>query len=297
MSLNKPILVLDDLVKNSRSRRVRHLAFSLSKNLKLPLTLLHVQDIAPEIYLSFGHELAESLLASGKSELDKIRKTLGKNTKAIQAKGNPSQEVIRLSKGKKYSFVVQGTSNLTGIGALLLGSVAEGVIRSSSIPVLTLGPKAKATTLKSILVPTTLTGNTLAAEIFALNLAKKNKAKVFLLHSFMDSLHPILQTASATKRGEKELEPILESLRVQARKKLQECASQFQKAGLEVEIILDESRAGATQAILKNAKHIQAIVMGTHGRTIPEGLFFGKTARVVIMGSPVPVFTVKSSKE
>lgn len=297
MSLNKPILVLDDLVKSDRTKRVRNCASSLSKSLGLPLTLLHVQDISPEMYLSFGHELSRALMESGKAELEKVRSILGKNTKTLQVKGNPSHEVSRLAKGKKFSLVIQGTSNLTGMAALLLGSVAEGVIRSSNLPVLTLGPKAKATNLKSILVPTTLTKNTLAAEDFALILAKKTKAKVTLIHSFIDSLHPLLQTASATPRGKKELEPILENLRVEARKKLHVRASQFQKAGLEVEFILDESRSGATETILRNSKRSQAIVMGTHGRTIPEGLFFGKTARAVIMGSPVPVFTVRSSKE
>ncbi|CQH58988.1 UspA domain protein [Halobacterium hubeiense] len=49
--------------------------------------------------------------------------------------GNPSREIVRYA--EDCDLVVMGTHGRGGIDRLLLGSVAEKVVRSSSVPVLT----------------------------------------------------------------------------------------------------------------------------------------------------------------
>ncbi|MCG1003674.1 MULTISPECIES: universal stress protein [Halobacterium] len=51
--------------------------------------------------------------------------------------GNPSREIVRYAEDEDCDLVVMGTHGRGGIDRLLLGSVAEKVVRSSSVPVLT----------------------------------------------------------------------------------------------------------------------------------------------------------------
>ena len=51
--------------------------------------------------------------------------------------GNPAREIVRYAEDEDCDLVVMGTHGRGGIDRLLLGSVAEKVVRSSAVPVLT----------------------------------------------------------------------------------------------------------------------------------------------------------------
>ncbi|OYR48289.1 MULTISPECIES: universal stress protein [unclassified Halorubrum] len=51
--------------------------------------------------------------------------------------GSPSREIIRYAEGNGCDLVVMGTHGRGGIDRLLLGSVAEKVVRGAAVPVLT----------------------------------------------------------------------------------------------------------------------------------------------------------------
>ncbi|MFC7187069.1 universal stress protein [Halorubrum yunnanense] len=51
--------------------------------------------------------------------------------------GSPSREIIRYAEGNDCDLVVMGTHGRGGIDRLLLGSVAEKVVRGADVPVLT----------------------------------------------------------------------------------------------------------------------------------------------------------------
>lgn len=51
--------------------------------------------------------------------------------------GSPSTEIVRYADEEHCDLIVMGTHGRGGINRLLLGSVAERVVRSSAIPVLT----------------------------------------------------------------------------------------------------------------------------------------------------------------
>ena len=52
--------------------------------------------------------------------------------------GIPHVEIIRSADENKADIIVMGTHGRTGLSHVLLGSVAERVIRTSSIPVLSI---------------------------------------------------------------------------------------------------------------------------------------------------------------
>ncbi len=52
--------------------------------------------------------------------------------------GNPVDEILRFCADQGVDLVVMGTHGRTGLAHLLMGSVAERVVRSSKVPVLTI---------------------------------------------------------------------------------------------------------------------------------------------------------------
>ncbi len=55
--------------------------------------------------------------------------------------GNPAEEIIKAEHDYGADLVVMATHGRTGVAHLVLGSVAERVVRESTCPVLTIRPK------------------------------------------------------------------------------------------------------------------------------------------------------------
>lgn len=51
--------------------------------------------------------------------------------------GMPADEILRVSEETEANYIVMGTRGRSGLAHLLLGSVAENVLRHTSVPVLT----------------------------------------------------------------------------------------------------------------------------------------------------------------
>lgn len=51
--------------------------------------------------------------------------------------GDPATEIVRLADEENVDYIVMGTHGRTGLSRLLMGSVAEAVVRRATCPVLT----------------------------------------------------------------------------------------------------------------------------------------------------------------
>ena len=51
--------------------------------------------------------------------------------------GDPAKEIVRLANDENVDMIIMGTHGRTGIGRMLMGSVAESVVRHAKCPVLT----------------------------------------------------------------------------------------------------------------------------------------------------------------
>jgi len=89
-------------------------------------------------------------------------------------------------------LVVLGTHGRTGIGKLLLGSVAEEIFRNVRCPVLTVGPHAygshaAGSQMREIIFATDLTPKSEAAAAYAVSLAEEFRARLILIHVARES--------------------------------------------------------------------------------------------------------------
>ncbi|GAB7008259.1 universal stress protein [Halorubrum trueperi] len=69
--------------------------------------------------------------------VEDIATEAGVDVETAVVEGSPSREIIRYAEGNECDLVVMGTHGRGGIDRLLLGSVAEKVVRGAEVPVLT----------------------------------------------------------------------------------------------------------------------------------------------------------------
>jgi nucleotide-binding universal stress UspA family protein len=95
---------------------------------------------AAEVYVSSMPQLRDEIEKESRHRLgalltDEERKTLRAETALLA--GNPFLEIIRYAKTHGVDLIVMGTHGRGPIAHMLLGSVAEKVVRKSPCPVLT----------------------------------------------------------------------------------------------------------------------------------------------------------------
>jgi nucleotide-binding universal stress UspA family protein len=118
-------------------------AIQLANQLGAAVCVLHVYPIPiygfPDGTLITSAEVAAKLSEVAQMHLDdavKSRQGRGVELSSILLTGNPWEEVVKVAKSEKVDLVVMGTHGRRGMSRALLGSVAERVLRESSVPVL-----------------------------------------------------------------------------------------------------------------------------------------------------------------
>ena len=117
------------------------------------------------------------------------------------------QNLAEIMAENEVDLVVVGTHGRTGLGKLLLGSVAEDILRHCPCPVLTVGPKVSGRAklpalpaagrdlappeldLQQIIFATNFVPGTAVAAQAAVSLAETFRARLTLLHVFEDYTH------------------------------------------------------------------------------------------------------------
>lgn len=85
----------------------------------------------------------ESLQDEGETVLDEAERAVeGVPNERHVLEGGPSREIVAYAEQSGADLVVMGTHGRGGINRILLGSVAERVVRSSPVPVLTIRANA-----------------------------------------------------------------------------------------------------------------------------------------------------------
>lgn len=306
-----PLLLADDIdldpEQERRSNAVKTCARALAQKLGTSIALVHVEDLSLyPVRVPQYKPLIDRYYKDRKSRLAETADSLNVRCKPIFVSGNPVQELLALSsKRNAYELIVLGTHGRTGVGRLFMGSVAEEVIRQAPIPIMTVGPKAQENADEfltgpalKLLIPTGLTPNSARAEDYGVALAARLGAEVVFIHSMHEALHPVLQTAFSAPSPPAALHSYFEEIKAESIKQLSLRAKKAFKKGVKASYALDDRTLQSSAAVVKEAKRIGAslIVMGTHGRSMISGAFFGRTARGVLLESPVPVITVRSKK-
>jgi nucleotide-binding universal stress UspA family protein len=116
------------------------LARSIAPRLDLKLLLLHVFHQAPAAYAALDPSMFQGLpadfVAAAKSGLANIAAG-SEGVGTLLRDGDPASEILDVVREHRPSFVVMGTHGRKGLDRLLLGSVAEHLVRECPVPVIT----------------------------------------------------------------------------------------------------------------------------------------------------------------
>jgi len=147
---------------------------------------------------------------------------------------------------------------------------------------------------KKVLFCTDFSENADYAFDFAYGIAKRDEGLLYILHVLPDNPHQ----AFAEKYIKKEdLEKIQKNIGEDLDNKYRE--HYVKKIGNKIKFEIITKSGREDNEILKFAKqeHVDIIVMGTHGRTGIEHVFFGSVAEKVIRRSPFPVLIIPCKRK
>jgi len=125
-------------------------AFELARTFGATLSLLHVLEPSPylgEFTLpTMGEELLGDLERQASAALAQVlpeaQQAKIEVTRAV-AIGSPAQKIVETAEAEHVDLIVMATHGRTGLSHLLIGSVAERVVRTAPCPVLTIRPPAE----------------------------------------------------------------------------------------------------------------------------------------------------------
>lgn len=98
-----------------------------------PITKLHRRGLLPSEEIIEAMRLDSHQLASEATALLAARNV---NVRAIAARGDPAEAIVAVAEDEKVSLIIMGHRGLGNLRRFLLGSVAERVLQTSSIPVI-----------------------------------------------------------------------------------------------------------------------------------------------------------------
>ncbi len=118
-------------------------AVALAAQLGATVCVVHVYPIPvyafPDGALITSPDLAARLSEAAQKNLDGAvakRKGRGVDLSSVLLEGNPWEEIVAAAKRENADLVVMGTHARRGVSRAILGSVAEQVLRTSTVPVL-----------------------------------------------------------------------------------------------------------------------------------------------------------------
>jgi nucleotide-binding universal stress UspA family protein len=127
------------------------LAVEMARRFGASITLFHAQEmptyVFPDAVMPVTPQVVAELEKSSQSELDRLAgrvRSAGVPVSTRSVVGPNDAEICRYAEEMGADLIVMGTHGRTGLRHVLLGSVAEKVVRRAPCPVLTVRPQAVA---------------------------------------------------------------------------------------------------------------------------------------------------------
>jgi nucleotide-binding universal stress UspA family protein len=208
--------------------------------------------------------------------------------------GEPWREIVDAAAEMEADLVVMGTHGRQGFGHLIMGSVAEKLVRSLACPVLTVSHEEARTwaapgLVGRILCATDFSEMSAEALRVALAFAEKHHAAVTLLHV----IESVPDHEVAPYRALGDIDSLRADLEARATERLRRVFADAAAppVGLETRVVT----GCAYKEILRIAtkERVDLIVIGAQGHGVLEHLLSGSNAQHVIRAATCPVLTVR----
>lgn len=266
-----------------------HLLHAVVLHADDPADPSHVFPSVEELYDRLGSRAEEHMRSRAREHAPERL-----SVHRVQRRGiSPAPVVLDYAQEHDVDLVVMGTHGRRGLRHMLLGSVAEEVIRRAHCSVMTVPPGARGPTadgLDTILVPTDFSEHADRALEQAVDLARVTGAQLLLYHVVEEMLFPDTYSAVAPPEAAEKGEAPLQ----RAREALERRISELGEPGLEASVEVEWGHAGTRIGDFAEDRDVDLIVIATHGLTGLRRVLLGSVTEMVVRSAPCPVFTVRT---
>ena len=292
---------------SDHSKRALDHAMAIAAWYESTLTVLHVFSATPVAPFGPGPVMLEPvvlplldrdrLLADTKA-FAAAEHVSGVRVDTVLREGNATIEILGQASVMAADLLVLGTHGRSGFERLLLGSVAERVLRKASCPVLTV-PKGDAGAVnealyRTILCPVDFSESSMRALQYALSLTQEADAQLIVMHVVAHELERSSDAAviayddgmtvgNFVKEREEELRTHL----------LKASAGAGGNEYSRVESLLTHGKPWREILRVAGERQTDLIVLGVQGRGASDLLFFGSTTQHVVREASCPVLTLR----
>lgn len=204
---------------------------------------------------------------------------------------SPAPTIVEHAEERGADLIVLGTHGRRGLRRMLLGSVAEEVVRTSERPVLTVPHRSEdrpAGRIGSILVPVDFSEHAAAALSHARHLADAAGARLDVLHVLESTAYPDAYLALGSPSPAEGASPDA------VRGELERMVTAAPGPEVPLELHVAAGRPAAEIATFAEDRDTDLLVIASHGLTGLERVLLGSVTERVIRRSSCPVLTVKS---
>ena len=232
-------------------------------------------------------QLLERLVHSKRGRGVEVRRAQERDVAAAPA-------ILRYCDEHGVDLVVMATHGRRGLRKLVLGSVAEEVVRYSSRPVLTLRSdpsESRDSDGMHILVPVDFSEITDQVVHYASSIARMTNSPIELIHVVDASYGPLVVEAMPEI-----VDVAPEELERAATEKLGELAEQMKKRKApDTKVTTTVELGPVAHTLLERIERgdVGLVVIGSHGRTGMSRFLLGSVCERVVAQSPCPVLTLK----
>lgn len=121
------------------------MASVLAKDTGAKLIIVHVEE-SPQVYT--GGEFYYGVPEPAQEDLERMLGEIKPTYPEVEYEhrlvtGTPAGAIVKLAEDENVDMIIMGTHGRTGLARMLMGSVAEAIVRKAKCPVLTYKPSAK----------------------------------------------------------------------------------------------------------------------------------------------------------
>jgi nucleotide-binding universal stress UspA family protein len=207
---------------------------------------------------------------------------------ALVRDGHPTHQIAACVRQFQADRVLLGTRSRSKIGKLLIGSVAEQVLRSVNLPVITVGPEAHLPVVKDeelvVLDATTLRETSRPSAALACSIASAKGVRLILLH-VLPPISEMERKGLATGSDS----AAMHELRLLAAETGADCDS-------DVEPVVAHGNPAIEILALAQERHASLIVLGAANRSAFGNLMRDRTVYRVLAHARCPVLTLRESQ-
>ncbi|MFP4228655.1 MAG: universal stress protein [Salinivenus sp.] len=216
-------------------------------------------------------------------------------TRAVRSQAAVDEAIVEYAQVEAIDLVVLGTHGRRGVDRLVLGSVADTVLRRAPCPVLTVREGAsqaasEAGLLQNVLAPIDFSTASREALIMADEMAGTFGARLHLLFVAEERTVPTFSDTGLPGLGVVKMDPNIVENADAALRHLNE-----RRGGRAPEVAyhVEEGRVASTITGLADTESVDMIVMATRGRQGVDRFLLGSTTERVVRSAPCPVLATR----